>query len=450
MSSVTRNALEKIEDNMMITGEYKKGLDDLWDLLKKHPGESSIYIDLGIAYYGLMEYQKANAQLQYAKKNGADNEYRGLLKYMLVSMKENKSSLDKIQQMNKLSSQGRITPSDQISIEHIKVLDNLLREKHYYPIVLISHVFWIKKHITDFPGIDRLAGDVYYDAEYYKEAERSYKKALDSAPENNSLYKALADCSVATGDFDTAIMYYNKSIVFYKKTDSTDTGKEIEKITAIKQALPKKHEDIDKLVKENEYKKAKRLCKKKLSRNPDDYVTITQLGNIYWKTRKRRSAIKLFRKAIRLAPDYPIAHFYLGKAYVFEKKHEKGISEFNIFKKKMALLPRLAGDPLRDYFSNLHYIAYMYFTLKRYDKAQKECKKILSLNPDDQRAHYNMAICYYTYLRNRQGAYSELQKVINIDPNSYVAGRAKFFIDYIRRNPDPRFAKDFTFMLEDN
>ena len=80
----------------------------------------------------------------------------------------------------------------------------------------------------------------------------------------------------------------------------------------------------------------------------------------------------------------------------------------------------------------------------------RECERIIELKSNDQTAHYNLAICYYNYYHNRPGAYKELQKVIEIDYATSIAERAKFFIDYIRRNPDSRVIPDFSFILEED
>ncbi|MEE8360068.1 MAG: hypothetical protein V3S04_04005, partial [Candidatus Omnitrophota bacterium] len=83
-----------------------------------------------------------------------------------------------------------------------------------------------------------------------------------------------------------------------------------------------------------------------------------------------------------------------------------------------------------------------------YAKMARECKEIISLRPNDQAAHYNLALCYYKYQRKLPQAYRELKKVIEIKKTTRIADQAEFFIDYMRRNPDPRFATDLSFMSE--
>jgi len=178
------------------------------------------------------------------------------------------------------------------------------------------------------------------------------------------------------------------------------------------------------------------------------YDAFIRSGRDYWEEGKRRAAIKMFRKAVKLDPEHPLAHFYLGKAYFFEKKPKKGIVEFGIFEEKMDMLSVMDEETLDLYSSFLHDICYIYSTQKLYNEALAVCRKITKLMPDDQKAHYNTAVCYYVSYRNRSRAYSELRRVIEIDPNTRIADMARYYIDYMRRNPDSRIIGDFGFLRE--
>jgi len=207
--------------------------------------------------------------------------------------------------------------------------------------------------------------------------------------------------------------------------------------------------DIDEFIYRRDFDKAEKLCKEIIFLNPRDYIAIAQLGEVYWERNNRRKAIKLFKKAVKLNPDYPNAHFLLGRAYIFQKKYEKGLGEFDIFKQKMESLSGMDEQTIDYYVAALGYIAYMHSTLKQYDNVMEECQHILKLRPDDQKAHYNLAICYYLYYHKRNNAYGELQKVIEIDPDTYLAKRAKLNIEFMRNNPDSRFMEDFEFIYKD-
>lgn len=442
---------EKIEKSMTAKGKYGDAVKKLNALIENYPDNARLYMDLGIANYGLMKYQKAYECFKKAEGIGPDRDFGDVLKYMITAMDENRTSLSEVERTNDALQSGS---SDEKNLKtiltagHYMILNNLLSKRYYYPSGVTAHVIWLKDNVPGFTGIHHVAGDIYYLAMYYREAEIEYKKAIEKDPENPRLPQALANCLVATGNFDAAQKYYDKAIELYGKSGEPDDKAIIARLTNIRRALPKKYKDIDELIKKKDYDGAEVLCKKRLLLNPSDYVAITQLGEIYWRKQDRRKAIKLFRKAAKMVPDYPNVHLLLGRAYFFEKKPEKGMERFRIFKEKMRLLPQLDEDTIDYYVLSLHYISYIYITQKEYGKALKEFQEIIELDPDDQEAHYNLGYCYYKHYRNRSRAYGELKKAIELDPSSYLAGRAEFLIDFIRRNPDPRIIEDYNFIYE--
>ena len=284
----------------------------------------------------------------------------------------------------------------------------------------------------------------------YKSAIEELTALFQNNPKNIRLVRILADCFVAIGNFEEAQEHYKKCIDLYKEKGVSKNDPQILRLEKILEVFPKRYKDISELIVKKRYKEAKALCKKRISLNAADYVAITQLGEIYWEKNKRRMAFKLFKKAVKIAPEYSVAHFSLGRSYFFNKKHDKAIEEFNIFKEKMASLPTINDDTTEFYVSNLHDIVYMYSTLEKYESMVGELRQIIKLKPDDQRAYYNLAVCFYQHRRSPYLAYEQLQKLIEIDKNSKIAKRAEFFIEFIRSNPDPRFDIDYTFMFEDN
>ncbi len=189
-----------------------------------------------------------------------------------------------------------------------------------------------------------------------------------------------------------------------------------------------------------------KALKKTLYVDKGDYIAATRLGEICWEKGKRKEAIRFFRKAAKINPEYPQPYFFIGRAYFFEKKPWKGMEQFRTFEKKMDVLVSM-DESLEDFYvSCLHKMNYMYLTTKKYNDLMIGYRKIVELKPDDQRAHYNLAVCYYNYYHNRAFAYKELQKAIEIDTNRHLTNKAEFFIDYMRKNPDTRYTEDISFI----
>ncbi|MGB2651497.1 MAG: tetratricopeptide repeat protein [Candidatus Omnitrophota bacterium] len=445
--------ISRIERSMVENGNYREAADELNSMLKDSPDDAGIYIALGTAYYGLMEYAKACEYFKKAKEIGAGTGSEDMLEYSISTIEENRQALDDIESAsNKMKSDNYVEKElarESMATGHLLVLDRLVKEEYYFPSLIMPHIMWLKNNIAYMPGIYTLSADIYYSGMFYEKAIEDYKKAIEEEPDDVRLYTSLADSFVATGEFDGAQEYYEKAIQLYIEKGDKESADEASKLENIKRALPKRYEDIAELIDLGRYQEAEEICKRRISLNPGDYAAIAQMGQIYWKRGQRRMAIKLFRKAIRMAPDYPTAHLFLGKAYFFERKPEKGLAEFDIFKEKMELLPKTDKGTDEFYISALNYIGYMYATARQYEEAMKEYQKILKIDPEHQDAHYNLALCYYVHKHNRSKAYAELQKVIEIDPDTDAAKRSEYFIDYIRRNPDSRVLADFSFVYEE-
>lgn len=191
-----------------------------------------------------------------------------------------------------------------------------------------------------------------------------------------------------------------------------------------------------------------RAVREKLSKNKEDVMALTRLGEIYWKEGKRRVAMTCFKKAVKANSEYPPPYFFLGKGYFFMDDKTRGIEQFDLFEEKMDKIIKENASYRDFYLSSLKYISYMYTTDKRYDEVLRIYKKVIELDPDDQKAHYNLAVCYYRFYQNLPMAYKELNIVIDLDTDSFLADKAEFFIDYMRNNPDSRYISDFTFIEE--
>ncbi|MDP8298845.1 MAG: tetratricopeptide repeat protein [Candidatus Tantalella remota] len=452
VASLSRE-LERIEKNMVAEGDFEESRKKLTSILGDNPGVARVYLDLGLAHYGLMEYGKAYDLFIGAETSDPDRGREDIIAYAIATTEDNRELLDSIEEANALfqgfaDGDEKDKMKERVAAGHFTMLNVLLAGKYYYPSLVTPHIIWIQENVPELPGLYMLSGDVYYSAMFYVKASEDYKKALEEDPSNTALCRKLADCLVAAGDLDEAGEYYDKTIEIYEEQGAGDAP-EVKKIRDIRNALPKRYKDISDLLKQHRYDEAEEVARRKMSYNPGDLAALNQLGQVYWDICNRRAAIKLFRKVAKRAPDYPPAHLFLGKAYIFERKPEKAIAQFEIFKEKMALLPKMDEDAVDFYASALHYISYIYFTMKKYDDVITECKKIIELKPDDQRAYYNLAVCYYVKYNSRSKAYAQLQKVIELDPTDRISDQAKYYIDYMRRNPDSRIIGDFTFLREE-
>lgn len=188
------------------------------------------------------------------------------------------------------------------------------------------------------------------------------------------------------------------------------------------------------------------IMKKRLSLNGADYIAMTELGIICQDRGDRKTALNLFKKAVKTAPDYPIAHLCLGRLYFLTQENEEAVAELNLFKEKMDMLPNMDEDARKRYVDNLYYLSDVYFTLKRYKDAKRGIDRILEIDPEQQDAYYDLGVCYYVYDHSRSKAYQAFMKAVELDSTSSTAKRAKYAIEFMRNNPDPRVIPDFSFI----
>lgn len=442
----------RIEKGMMQEGDYSSAAARIDAMLEDQPDDARLLAAKAIALYGLMDYDGAYILMKKASEKGG-GEKDELAKYAVQFMDANREIFGDMQKKNTLfrsvPPEEKENAGDALCENHIKLLTLLLSKKYYYPALATAHILWLEKNAAaEMPGLYRFSAAVYYSAMLYKKASESFEKALKEDPHDAELLKSSADCLVALGDLDKAGEYYAGAAALYRKKGEKGDIALAEGIDKVRRALPKSYKDVFQMMKEDRYDDAERSLRKRLSLNGADPAAIVQLGLIRWEKGERNEAFKFFTKAAKIAPDYPVAHFYLGKSYVFRNDLKKAMKEFSIFKEKMESLPPMDDDTVDFYVSALQYIGYMYSTSKEYTSAIKESEKILKLRPKDQDARYNMAIAYYC-LGKISRAYEELNKVIASDPDSKTSDLARYCMDFIRSNPDPRVRKDFSFLNRD-
>jgi tetratricopeptide (TPR) repeat protein len=177
-------------------------------------------------------------------------------------------------------------------------------------------------------------------------------------------------------------------------------------------------------------------------------VSLAKKGEKYFEEGKPDKAVRYLERALDKDPRDVYSRFMLGKSLVWAREQDKGKAEFDRFQTEMDRIVDADPELANEYLSYLHQIAYLYYTSGRTNDAVRVYRKAIRLVPDDARAHYNLAYVYYRYLRRKELAYSELQDVINRGKDPKLADRARYFVDYMRNNPDPRLVEDFSFIEE--
>ena len=201
---------------------------------------------------------------------------------------------------------------------------------------------------------------------------------------------------------------------------------------------------VDEYMRNDDLDRAEAEIKNILSKDDKDVVALTTLCEIYIKKGEKGKALNYIKKAVRSDPLYPLARFYLGRAYFANGDFDNAAIEFDKYQ-DMVKVSDLEKDEIEAYVKDLHYIGHIYLSIKKYSKAYSVISEVLKLSPEDQAALYNMGIYYY-HMHNRSQAYKYFSKAAEISKTSSVGGKASYAMDYMRSNPDSRFEPDFSFL----
>ena len=171
-------------------------------------------------------------------------------------------------------------------------------------------------------------------------------------------------------------------------------GKAIAALTFLPKKSKKRHYAVplDNLVKQlNQYKKRKYELVKKVSPGiPPPYKKSADArdfflrGCSYYDLEMYNKAIKFYKKAIELKPDFTQAFVNLGVTYYKLGKYSNAIE---IYKKAVRLNPQST--------SIYNKLGSTYIIHGSYSKALDSFKKAIEIDPKNPTSHYNLGIAYY-------------------------------------------------------
>ena len=122
----------------------------------------------------------------------------------------------------------------------------------------------------------------------------------------------------------------------------------------------------------------------------------------------------LLTEAIKLDPDFAMAHMLLGTYFSWVVgKNEKAVAEYQ------------RAHELREGVTDREQRridAFYFSSLERYDEAADALRVLVSLYPDDAEAHAELASAYYD-VGQVNAAISELRQVLRLDPFAVLAYR---------------------------
>jgi superkiller protein 3 len=138
------------------------------------------------------------------------------------------------------------------------------------------------------------------------------------------------------------------------------------------------------------YEAALEPAKKIVALNPQDEMSVYNLGLMYFKQKKYDEAVDTFKQCLAIKPDYAYAWFQIGSAYFNQKKYSEAVEPYRRY-------AELTPD---DHYGWLSLgITYMNIgvsrkSAKEFEAALEPMRKAVELKPDNASALFNLGIIY--------------------------------------------------------
>ncbi|MBI4823723.1 MAG: tetratricopeptide repeat protein [Nitrospirae bacterium] len=159
------------------------------------------------------------------------------------------------------------------------------------------------------------------------------------------------------------------------------------------------------------------LWKDVVRKSPKKAMAHYNLGIVYYEQGLIDKAIEQYQIAISLKPDYAEAYNNLGLVYYGKGLPDKAIEQYQI---ALRLKP--------DYAEAYNNLGMAYGVKGLIDKAIEQYQIAISLKPDYAEAYYNLGIIYID--RDLNKAHKEFKKALQINPDFHEARK---FLDYLNK-----------------
>lgn len=301
-------------------------------------------------------------------------------------------------------------------------------------------IFYLKKATGEFAplGISyHYLGTAYYMLNDYKDAENSFRKALQYKLRQEYLFANFGNILTDEKKYNLAQDMYRQGIFIAPQYDVNyyNLGNLFQTLDMRKKAefyykkglfIDKTNEDIwynlgNLYFDMKEYKKSIKSFKAAYKLKPSDSKILNNLAITYYTAGEKDTGIKLFNKIMKDYPENAKAYIDLGSILLKQQEFDKARAVL-----KKALSIKKSADI---YFAlgNLEY------NKKNYKKSRDYFEKMIDLAPDDPRGYNNEALTQFA-LGNTGKALQLYKKAIKINPD-YSEAQANYrsMLNYLSR-----------------
>ncbi len=409
---------------------YDRAKEEFEKILAINPGNSYALKGLGYVNFGLGKYDKAIEYFQKAiekQKSWADCiSMIGWSYYYKGDYKKAIEFFDKAIKTNPYIND----PYFGIGWSNYKMA-NYKEAKQWFKKAVnvspshpsISDLFSVIDRKEDWWDLYSIIGWSYLKNKYYSYAENTFNYGIMKTPDDISLYVGLAFSYFRQGKYDKALdtIKYCISVkpnypVSEERFYSPQTGVEYTIKNDLHSLLAWTYYYL------KDYKNAEKMFKKSIKMHPDWASLYSGLGWVYYNKGEYKKAEKNFKKALELSPQFSDAinglysiksikyrDFNTAWSLYYSQDYISAISKFKELAEKLdkGTLDIEEEDKWKIYSG----LGWSYLKIKDYDKALKSFEKVLLLSPENMYAKKGIALIYY-YKGDNLNAIKEMEKYI--------------------------------------
>jgi Flp pilus assembly protein TadD len=250
-------------------------------------------------------------------------------------------------------------------------------------------------------GLQVLLGDAYLAKGSLKEAEENYLLALEGRLENVGALLGLAEISRLKGETRETFIYLKRVSTLTTDSKSPELLYKFGFI-ALKAGV---HDE------------AKSAFERSLTLRPNDPTYLLALGVTWLRKGDLFEAEKVFRRLVQVAPNSTQGQLHLGYVLLNQKKYREAREWLERSAKSNTPAPEVfyylglvaqeqnddagaialfekAVQKLPSYSHARIALGSSYIKLRNYERARQELEEAVRLDPDEPKAHYNLALLY--------------------------------------------------------
>lgn len=248
-----------------------------------------------------------------------------------------------------------------------------------------------------------------YPQESLKRAIEDYTRVLKLDPKNQLALEKRAWTYCTVGEYKLSVADYDKLIKLNPKSVDfwSNRGWAYEKLGELDKALA----DYDKCIElnpNNEFAKEHRKeVLVEINKNGNKEVKILmEQADSFQKDKDYTRAAEYYTQVLSLNPNYQDAYFKRGLTYIYMKKYDLAVADYN---KLLELNPTY-------YTSAYNNRGVAYKNLKEYDKAVADFTRALEMDSTNKHATKNRGDCYREQ-KNYSQALEDYTQALSIDSN---------------------------------